>query len=275
MGFRFLLATIAIASCMTSVFSQAGERNNFQLPSLQSLFPNFTLPSLTLPTLAPLAPVICNGPTTLRQGACRTEAQCQEIGGAPDGPCAIASLGVCCTNTYRCGETALTNNSYFSSADYPNVTTASSVCQFNIQKHPLAKQFRLELINFEIEGPNPAGQCQSSSFSVEGANRDFKSPQLCGINNGQHLIVPVDQSQSNSVSLRLALGAAPAKWMIKVIQLEKDNPNVAPSGCLQYHSGSTGSIASFNYDLSKNVGNGNIDGLAYSSCFRRRKLLWY
>src|SRR5689334_5558238 len=48
----------------------------------------------------------------------------------------------------------------------------------------------------------------------------------------------------------------------------KDNPNVAPAGCLQYHSGSTGSIASFNYDLSKNVGNGNIDGLAYSSCFR-------
>lgn len=290
MGSRILLASfIAIILWTSPATAQLPALPTFapipglpSLPSLQaglqsglqSLFPNFTFPTLPpnlgLPTLSPLfPPVPCVGPTTLREGSCRTSAQCQQVGGVPDGSCA-ANFGVCCTNTYRCGATVLFNNSYFSSADYPNTTASASLCQLTINKLPLVAQIRLELIDFEIEGPNAAGRCQESAFLIEGANPDFSAPRLCGINNGQHIIIPVEQSTSATINLRFALSAVPAKWLLKVIQLERTNPNIAPAGCLQYHSGLVGNFSSFNYDVQQRLGNGNIDGLMYSVCFRKQ-----
>jgi len=238
---------------------------------LHNLFPNFTLPNFTLPTLptlTPFPPVPCTGPTTIREGFCRTDAQCRQVGGVPDGPCAL-NLGVCCTNTFRCGSTALFNNSYFSSDAYPNSTTQSSQCRLTINKLPQLSQIRLELIVFEIEGPDAQGRCNDSAMIIEGANPNFSAPRLCGNNSGQHIIIPVDRATGQTVIIRFQLAGGPAKWLIKVVQLDRNSPNLAPAGCLQYHSGLSGNFSSFNYDAENRTGSGNIDGLVYSICFRR------
>jgi len=271
MGSRLRLAIfLATVAWISPSFAQLNTLQDIQ-NGLHSLFPNFTLPNFTLPalpTLTPFPPVPCTGPTTIREGFCRTNAQCEQVGGVPDGPCAL-NLGVCCTNTYRCGATALFNNSYFSSASFPNSTDERSQCRLTINKLPFVSQIRLELIVFEIEGPDAQGRCNSSAMIIEGANPNFTAPRLCGINSGQHIIIPVDRASGQTVIIRFDLGGGPAKWLIKVVQLDRNSPNLAPAGCLQYYSGLSGNFSSFNYDVENRTGSGNIDGLVYSVCFRR------
>jgi hypothetical protein len=133
-------------------------------------------------------------------------------------------------------------------------------------------QLRVELTTFQLQQPDEAGFCSSEAMIVTGANPDFVVPRLCGVNDGQHLIIPVDQTANNAqVALRFATSTiGQARWLIKVIQLEHINPNLAPAGCLQYVYGEVnGNFSSFNFDRDAKIGKGNIGDIRYSSCFRR------
>ena len=60
--------------------------------------------------------------------------------------------------------------------------------------------------------------------------------------------VYVDASEScNELSVFGSLAAN--RWLIKVTQFRCSNPNLAPSGCTQWHFGSpAGMVKTFNYD---------------------------
>lgn len=60
----------------------------------------------------------------------------------------------------------------------------------------------------------------------------------------------------------------PAKWQVRVNQIEANNPSKAPADCAQYFTGTEGSLTSLNFDTTTEVGS-NIHGLKYAACFRK------
>ena len=63
------------------------------------------------------------------------------------------------------------------------------------------------------------------------------------------------------------------EWKIKVIQYECDSPSLAPEGCLQYFTGISGNVSSFNWKTTDNVNTADasthLANQDYSICLRR------
>jgi hypothetical protein len=65
-------------------------------------------------------------------------------------------------------------------------------------------------------------------------------------------------------------------WEIQVTQLSCSDPNLAPGGCLQYHTGHTGVIESFNWQntdakfhLANQVSSASFETYLFRYCFAR------
>lgn len=55
------------------------------------------------------------------------------------------------------------------------------------------------------------------------------------------------------------------RWMIRIIQLEKGSPLLAPEGCLQYLNGTSNSLRSFNFPSK------NLIKMNYAICIKREE----
>ena len=74
------------------------------------------------------------------------------------------------------------------------------------------------------------------------------SPPICGLNTGQHIYLDAGEFTSNEAKISFSLtGATERKWNILVSMIECSSPRCPPRGCLQYFTGTTGTIESFNY----------------------------
>ena len=62
-------------------------------------------------------------------------------------------------------------------------------------------------------------------------------------------------------------------WHLKILQYECGSPMIAPDGCLQYHTGVSGEVSSFNWKLEDNSNDqmfsNSLANLSYSVCVRR------
>lgn len=62
-------------------------------------------------------------------------------------------------------------------------------------------------------------------------------------------------------------------WRIRITQHTCDAPESAPEGCLQYLTGISGNISSFNWKLTDNMNgasfSNHLSNLRYSVCVRR------
>lgn len=233
----------------------------------------FSLPNISVPTLPPLFPegAPCVSMLSARAGTCKKREECESSHGLSDGSCAL-SLGVCCTKAFTCGSLIFGNVSVISNPGYPSPSKGSDGCDFIISKMAAVTQIRLDFEDFDISGVDEEGKCSQDVFEVEGANPGFKIPRICGMNRGQHLYIPVDKTLLLSqVKLRFisSSGAADRLFKIRVTQLGQDHPIRAPAGCLQYFTGRSGSVSSFNFEHNKNVGIKTIKGLNYGVCFRK------
>ena len=58
-----------------------------------------------------------------------------------------------------------------------------------------------------------------------------------------------------------------------MLQYECDSPNLAPEGCLQYFTGISGNVSTFNWKTTDNANDASypnqISGLNYNICLRR------
>ena len=139
-------------------------------------------------------------------------------------------------------------------------------------KNPVC-QLRIDLVDFRL-GPPLSGDCDDDQFIVR-ANDPV--PTLCGDNSGQHIYVDVrGRSETNLNLLTMPIFPKPVGvhnetnssrtiiewlnevdpqrgWKMMITQLPCDcsvsglTVPRAPTGCLQYHTGITGDITSFNY----------------------------
>lgn len=157
------------------------------------------------------------------------------------------------------------------------------MCGYTIQPYSAKVcQLRFEFNSVVLAPPtttgNSAGACENQLLDINGMT-------LCGDLSGQHLYVPIDQSNSVLGSgfilqfLTQGMTTTTAKWNIQVTQLECPEPasqsklsfltiprqstlrdlrrmftlkssevdEIAPAGCDQYYTQKKGNIRSFNY----------------------------
>ncbi|KOB68973.1 Uncharacterized protein OBRU01_17471, partial [Operophtera brumata] len=126
-----------------------------------------------------------------------------------------------------------------------------------------------------VSQPDGDGNCLTDSITVTGGNTVV--PTLCGDLTGQTIFVDFNGNTAITVTVTATLATTfSRRWNVKLTQLGCDCPGVAPNGCLQYYTGITGTIPSFNYGTAANTalsaslvtGTRQIVNLNYGICIR-------
>ncbi|XP_043233667.1 uncharacterized protein LOC122387482 [Amphibalanus amphitrite] len=226
---------------------------------------------LNIFTIVRFANEECRGDNNLN-GTCVSPDECRSRGGQEAGKCANG-YGVCCTMTGSCGNFTRYNNSYFESTDAGNTPN----CQFTVYRDSSARicQLRLDFDTFRLAQPdNASGQCTTDAFSVSGVVNAV--PVICGENSRTHMYIDVDPNSDRTVlQISTTQGSTQTTtlardWKIKIQQIECNSTTRAPSACLQYYTGVSGTIKSFNFDGSE-IGP-HLASQSYSICIRDEAL---
>merc|ERR1712223_693311 len=204
---------------------------------------------------------MANGANDLR-GTCYTTEECQEKGGTASGGCAMG-FGTCCLFAVdECGGTARENCPYIRNADFTDVLTGkpeTTMCAFTVEKcSEDICSLRLDFINFNIlagiggsaTAQDTTGACQDT-FEVTLPNNEAANviPIICGQNNDQHMFIEIGEDTSANLRFEFADIAGMRQFEIKVTQFECGDVGTLapPGGCLQYHTGTTGQLTTFNW----------------------------
>ncbi|PNF30477.1 hypothetical protein B7P43_G12146, partial [Cryptotermes secundus] len=201
-------------------------------------------------------------------GTCLTSAECSDRGGVASGPCANG-YGVCCVFLATCGHSTKENCTYFVNQGYPGPYDGTGSCQLTINKaHPDICQFRLDFDQFNIAGPESVNHmCNNDQFIVAGGN---PAPPICGINNGNHMYIDAGIGNTNPVTLNFVTSGPsfPRNWKVKICQIPCNTIYRAEEGCLQYFTGVSGQIKSYNYDPGAGL---QLSKQDYSVCIRMER----
>jgi len=199
-------------------------------------------------------------------GTCLTSSECTTNGGSSDGNCA-AGFGVCCIiYTSTCSATVSTNTSYIRNPGYPSTYTPSSTgtCVFTISKvSSEVCQLRLDFETMSGYVTTTAGACTDSFTALGQTGKTV--PSICGTNTGYHMYVEFGALGTDTISLTHTLGATTStlKWNILAQQIPCTATYRAPTDCLQWFTGSTGTVYSYNHQ-----GGQLANGMDYTNCIR-------
>ncbi|TRY72201.1 hypothetical protein TCAL_13281 [Tigriopus californicus] len=204
----------------------------------------------------------CNGSSSTRVGTCYTSDECES------------------KVNLNCGSTFSENCTYLTQ---PSTSTVSSSCVYNICKCSSdICRIRFDMTTFSIGGPvvgttetvasnaGAIGDCTTDQFSVT-APGGVGSPVICGFNSGQHIIVDASD-QCHKAAFTLSGSAATRSWDIKVTQYKCSQEEGGPDGCLQYFTGTSGTISSFNFPTSSaavSAQTTHLSNQCYNICIRR------
>ncbi|XP_047358561.1 uncharacterized protein LOC124952550 isoform X1 [Vespa velutina] len=201
-------------------------------------------------------------------GTCISSTECSQRGGISSGVCANG-YGVCCIVMVSCGQMINDNNTYFVNPNYPSTFDGTDSCQLTLLKlHPDVCQFRLDFVQFTIRGPETINNlCTYDQFIVSGGN---PVPTICGTNNDNHMYIDAGIGQTNPIALTFVTSGSsfPRSWKVRISQIRCNTIYRAEEGCLQYFTGVSGQIKSFNFDSSAGLQLSNQD---YSICIRMEK----
>jgi len=234
----------------------------------------------------------CKGSTM--NGTCYTKQECKDRGGTESGNCA-EGFGVCCLISLACGGSSHDNNTYLvkssvtagTTCSYQICPASSKICRirYDFTTHTLALQAQgtaaTESTKVKLTSGNQgaAGNCVSDTFSI--ANMGGENPPvICGVNDGQHMILDTDGQMCQDALFTIGSDTHTRKWDIHVTQYTceemETSSGAGPSGCLQYHTGSTGHIASFGFPLTYLTGTTlvtasvtHLNNQDYKICFRK------
>jgi len=221
-----------------------------------------------------------NGPCEAANGlngTCLSSSECSGRGGTASGTCA-SQYGVCCTLSIACGASTTTNNTYLTQA----ATTTASTCAYTVCPiNGEICQIRIDFEKFVMAGASTTtgalGQCDDDSMVI--SNPSGPNPPLfCGVMTGQHIYM---DASSSCHTLMATIGSTDTstsrEWSMRVSQIECDNPLRAPSGCLQYMTGTSGMIYNFGWSSASST-TGASDATAvhqnnqqYTICIRKQE----
>merc|ERR1711953_118242 len=230
----------------------------------------------------------CGGTNNLN-GTCYTSSECTSRGGTANGDCA-SGFGVCCTFSLACGGSASENNTYAIMSSYSTTSDAdpctyticknsASICKLRIdfESFTLDTQymFTTSATDIQAEGNGFAtGKCDSDFLTITNPGGQAP-PVICGVNTGQHMYL--DPSDScNVLKIDVNTGVSTTRtWQIKVTQYTCESQNIPRENCLQWHTGTSGTIFGFGWDTSVTTITSNshthLQDQNYEICFRRER----
>ena len=107
--------------------------------------------------------------------------------------------------------------------------------------------------------PGSRGSCIQARFTAESEGPN--PPVICGTNSGYHMILEA-RDQCNKLTVTWN-NAVENSWSIQVMQISCSAPWKPAAGCLQYFTGTTGTLYSYNYQESFHLTNQQ-----YHNCIR-------
>jgi len=212
------------------------------------------------------------------QGVCYTKTECEDGGGTVDGNCA-AGFGSCCIfivsgTTDSCGGTVSRNCSYIENPEFPATRATAGNCAFTVNRcSSEICQIRLDFkTTTALAQPAAAtGVCGETLVIAPGnSNTANTIPTLCGTLTGMHMYLDAGNANTVASTLTFTTVAGGTKsWRIKVSQIECDSATRAPNGCLQYFTGATNTVQSYNWDGTNACATGcQLANQDYNVCFR-------
>lgn len=216
------------------------------------------------------------------KGTCMTATECaakSASGASADGNCA-SGFGVCCVFTVKCGShaNAVANNcTYIQNANYPSADTTATDCTFTFNRiESNICRIRLDFVNTVMAGPPTTaattvvgvGLCSTSGDYVTVASPTKNAiPQLCGTLTGQHMYLSTgDTGTAGSIAFTFGTAVASRTYKIKATYYSCGDLNDPGDGCLQYFTGVTGTIQSYNF-----AGGVLLDLQDYTTCIRQEQ----
>lgn len=239
---------------------------------------------------------VCSGQS--RNGTCYTAEECSNKNGLNSGSCA-SGFGVCCIISLSCGGTTSENSSYI--VQGLTTTAPASPCTYKIC--PCSTdicRIRYDMTTMVLAGPaGPSttsvyaadpqtldnvgtGDCTTDQFNVASPGA-MGSPIICGKNSGQHIFIDSDGSSCHNVNINVGGTTSTSRqWDIFVTQYTCGQEDLGgPPGCLQYFTGDTGLVKSFNYDPSNTATAAaaldtiHLQNQHYQICVRRETGMCY
>jgi len=224
------------------------------------------------------------GATNGYNGTCYTSSECSTLGGTASGTCA-SSFGVCCVFSIACGGSSSANNSYAVISSYSTSTdsdpctytfcpTNTDVCKLRIDFDTMVLTAPSTLTSSVAAVSTAIGDCIYDTLTVSNPG-GWVPPTICGYNTGQHMFIPAS-TQCNQINIDIdtLTTTTTRKWQIKVTQYECGNMMAPEQDCLQYHTASSGTIASFNWDTSASsvaASQTHLSSQYYDICIRRAR----
>ena len=138
----------------------------------------------------------------------------------------------------------------------------------------------MEFESLVLRDPDADGRCKSEYVQLTGGVTGTSIPTLCGTLDGQHVIYTPITNFPARLSVVLdtdTVTSSSTSWRMKVLQYSCDSPVLAPEGCLQFFTGISGTVSSFNFKTEDNTNPDNtasdfpnhIANLNYNICLRR------
>jgi hypothetical protein len=136
--------------------------------------------------------------------------------------------------------------------------------------------FTLEGTTSTSEGPitdtDASAGCNTctDSFTVT-VTTGQSIPVLCGQNTGQHIYIDIGTGSSDSATVSFDFGTTSStshQWDIKVAQIPCGSTYGPPDDCLQWTTGLTGRITTFNF---LNSAGSHLNNQDYSHCIRQEQ----
>lgn len=94
--------------------------------------------------------------------------------------------------------------------------------------------------------------CVSSIFSFTTPATGDSAPALCGVNNGLHMYLDAGFGDTSDLGIKAAFSTAATgdgrRWKIKVSQIPCGATYAPPPNCLNYFTGLSGLVKSYNFD---------------------------
>ncbi|XP_001849904.2 uncharacterized protein LOC6040518 [Culex quinquefasciatus] len=212
-------------------------------------------------------------------GTCQIRGECDANGGIAYGTCStLTTQSVCCVFVGTCGGSSSQNVTYFRNSGYPAPYNGGGTCSFSVvpQDNTIC-QLRIDFTAFSLAQPTGDGVCSVDNMQVLYGGTRLTS--MCGDNNGQHVYIPFSGTSAISVQVSTTPSTSFNRvWNLKLTQIPCTSQFKAPPGCLQYYSGITGDIYSFNYGTGANpalnaamslTGSRQLASMNYGICVQR------
>merc|ERR1712156_190866 len=221
--------------------------------------------------------------TPAMKGTCVTQDECQNTGNTvatASGNCA-SGFGVCCFRRITEPGAVTESLTHIQSEGFPTPVTAlatAPVTQLNrafpIMTDSSVCAVKFDFINVQLADPAAAGTCGDTLTVATPAHNQaagFVPGALCGVLTGQHMYVDVNTAggaMAATININTDNTAANRFWKILVQRIACDSPDLPPAGCLQFFTGLSGLITSFNGARMNNAQQ-MIQNQQYRVCIKR------